>query len=81
MVPALGLTDEEVLERLKKVLKGVTIVPYIVPKYHVDHPPPAVSCFCLCFASTFFRCFFLLFEYFLSLLPLLIFLLLVVCRI
>jgi hypothetical protein len=43
MVPALELTEEEVLERLKKVLKGVTIIPHTVPEYHADHPPPAVS--------------------------------------
>jgi hypothetical protein len=58
MVLALELTEEEVLECLKKVLKGVTIVPHIVPEYHADHPPHAVSCFCFCFMSTFFRCFF-----------------------
>jgi hypothetical protein len=33
MVPALELTEEEVLERLRKVLKGVTIVPHAVPEY------------------------------------------------
>jgi hypothetical protein len=30
MVPALELTDEEVLERLKKILKGVSIIPHLV---------------------------------------------------
>jgi hypothetical protein len=45
MVPALELTDEEVLERLKKILKGVSVVPHPVPEYHADNPPPAVSCF------------------------------------
>jgi hypothetical protein len=39
MVPTLELTKEEVLERLKKVLKGVTIVPHVVPKYRGDNPP------------------------------------------
>jgi hypothetical protein len=39
MVPALELTEEEVLERLKKVLKGVTIVPHVVPEYCRDNPP------------------------------------------
>jgi hypothetical protein len=43
MVPALELTEEEVLERLKKVLKGVTIVPHVVPEYCGDNPPPAVD--------------------------------------
>jgi hypothetical protein len=51
MVPALELTDEEVLERLKKILKGVSVVPHPVPEYHADNPPPAVSCFSS--ASTF----------------------------
>jgi hypothetical protein len=40
MVPALELTEEEVLERLKNVLKGVTIVPHAVPEYCGDNPPP-----------------------------------------
>jgi hypothetical protein len=48
MVPALELTEEEVLERMKKVLKGVTIVPHTVPKYREDNPLPAVSCLCFC---------------------------------
>jgi hypothetical protein len=51
MVPALELTEEEVLERLKKVLKGVTIVPHTVLEYCRDNPPPAVSYFT--FASIF----------------------------
>jgi hypothetical protein len=51
MVPALELTKEEVLERLRKVLKGVTIVPHAVPEYCGDNPPPAMSYFT--FASTF----------------------------
>jgi hypothetical protein len=45
MVPALELTDEEVLERLKKILEGVSVVPHPVPEYHADNPSPAVSCF------------------------------------
>jgi hypothetical protein len=44
MVLALELT-KEVLERLKKVLKGVTVVPHTVPEYHADRPTPSVSCF------------------------------------
>jgi RecA-family ATPase len=43
MVPALELTEEEVLERLRKVLKRVTIVPHTVPKYCEDNPSPDVS--------------------------------------
>jgi RecA-family ATPase len=39
MVPALELTEEEVLERLRKVLKGVTIVPHTVSKYCGHNPP------------------------------------------
>jgi hypothetical protein len=39
MVPALELIEEEVLECLRKVLKGVTIVPHVVPEYYGDNPP------------------------------------------
>jgi hypothetical protein len=45
MVPALELTNEEVLERLKKILKGVSVVLHLVPEYRADNPPPAISCF------------------------------------
>jgi hypothetical protein len=45
MLPALELTEEEVLERLKMILKGVTIVPHAILEYHGDNLPPAVSCF------------------------------------
>jgi hypothetical protein len=45
MVSALELTEEEVLERLKKILKGVSIVPHTVPEYRADNPSPVVSCF------------------------------------
>jgi hypothetical protein len=45
MVPALQLTEEEVLEHLRKVLKEVTIVPHVIPEYYGDNPPPVVSCF------------------------------------
>jgi hypothetical protein len=45
MVPALELTEEEVLEGLKKILKGVSVVPHTVPECRVDNPPPVVSCF------------------------------------
>ena len=48
MVPALELTDEEVLERLQKMLKGVTVVPLADLEYSANNPPPAVSCFFLC---------------------------------
>jgi hypothetical protein len=40
MVPALELTKEEVLERLKKILKGVSVVPHTVPEYRADNLPP-----------------------------------------
>ena len=45
MVPALELTDEEVLERLQKMLKGASVVPLTVSEYCANNPPPAVSCF------------------------------------
>jgi hypothetical protein len=51
MVLALELTEEEVLERLKKILKGVSVVPHTVPEYRVDNLPPTLSCFT--FTSTF----------------------------
>ena len=47
MVPALELTDEEVLKRLQKMLKGVSIVPHAVLENCINNPPPAVSCFFL----------------------------------
>jgi hypothetical protein len=43
MVLALELTEEEVLECLKKILKGVSVVPHTVPEYRANNPPPAVS--------------------------------------
>ena len=44
VVPALQLTDEEVLERLQKMLKGVSVVPLAVLEYSANNLPPAVSC-------------------------------------
>ena len=44
MVPALELTDEEVLERLQKMLKGVSVIPLVILEYSAKNPPPAVSC-------------------------------------
>jgi hypothetical protein len=52
MVSALELTEEEVLEHLKKILKGVSIVSHTAPEYRADNLPPAVSC--LSSASTLF---------------------------
>ena len=43
MVPALELTDEEVLEHLQKMLKGVSVVLLVVLEYNAKNPPPAVS--------------------------------------
>ena len=43
MVPALELTDEEVLERLQKMLKGVSVVPLAILEDSANNPPPAVS--------------------------------------
>ena len=47
MVPALELTDEEVLEHLQKMLKGVSGVPLVVLEYSAKNPPPAMSCYFL----------------------------------
>jgi hypothetical protein len=58
MVLTLELTKEEVLKSLKKILKGVSVVPHTVPEYRADNPPPAVSC--LSSASTLFFIFSLL---------------------
>jgi hypothetical protein len=62
MVPTLELTEEEVLELLRKVVKGVTIVPHAVPKYCGDNPPLAVSCFYFCeyFSLYIFCCWYFL---------------------
>ena len=56
MVPALELTDEEVLERLQKMLKGVSVVPLAVLDYSANNLPPAVSCFFLCGYFLYFFC-------------------------
>ena len=56
MVPALELTDEEVLERLQKMLKGVSVVPHAIPEYCVNNPSPAVSCFSLFKYFLYFFC-------------------------
>ena len=45
MVPTLELTDEEVLERLQKMLKGASVVPLAVSEYCANNPPSTVSCF------------------------------------
>ena len=45
MVPALELTDEEVLERLQKMLKGASVVLLTVSKFSANNPPLAVSRF------------------------------------
>ena len=45
MVPTLELTDEEVLERLQKMLKGASVVPLTISEYYIKNPPPAMSCF------------------------------------
>jgi hypothetical protein len=46
MIPTLELTEEEVLERLYKILKNAVVVPYTVREYGADNPPLAVSYFC-----------------------------------
>ena len=45
MVPTLELTDEEVFERLQKMLKGASVVPLTVSEFCARNPPLAVSCF------------------------------------
>ena len=45
MVPALELTDEEVLEHLQKMLKGASVVPLTISEFSTNNPPPAVSRF------------------------------------
>ena len=45
MVPTFELTDEEVLERLYKMLKLANIVPLTVFEFSTNNPPPAVSRF------------------------------------
>jgi hypothetical protein len=66
MVPTQELTKEEVLERLCKILKGVSVVPLRADEFTAENPPLAVSLF-------------LSYMYFSSLLNLLM-LILVVCR-
>ena len=51
MVPALELTDEEVLERLQKMLKGASVVPLTVSEFSANNPPLAMSCFSLCLGT------------------------------
>ena len=43
MVLALELTDEEVLERLQKMLKGVSVIPPAVSEFSANNPPLAIS--------------------------------------
>ena len=64
MVPALELTDEEVLERLQKMLKGASVVPLTVSEYCAKNPPPVMSCFL--FVRVLFV-FLLLYPFFLNL--------------
>ena len=45
MISALELTDEEVLERLQKMLKGASVVPLTVSEYSANNPSLAVSRF------------------------------------
>ena len=51
MVPALELTDEEVLERLQKMLKGVSVIPLAVSEFSANNLPPAMSCLSLCLGT------------------------------
>ena len=45
MVPMRELTEDKVLERLQKILRGVSVVPHRVDEYSVACLPPAVSVF------------------------------------
>jgi hypothetical protein len=45
MVPTQELTEEEVLERLYKILKGVSVVSLRVDKFTTEKPPSTVSLF------------------------------------
>ena len=45
MVHALELTDEEILERLQKMLKEASVVPLTFSEYCAKNPPPVVSYF------------------------------------
>ena len=51
MVPALELTGEEVLERLQKMLKGVSVIPPAVSEFSAINPPPVVSCLSFCLST------------------------------
>jgi hypothetical protein len=43
LVPSEELTKDEVLQRLRKILKGVSIIPHRVDEHDAANPPPAVS--------------------------------------
>jgi hypothetical protein len=45
MVPTQELIEEEVLEHLRKILKGVSIIPLRVNEFTAKKPPPAISLF------------------------------------
>jgi hypothetical protein len=45
MVPTRELMEDEVLERLRKILKGVSVIPHRVDEYTAASPPPAISVF------------------------------------
>ena len=45
MVSTRELTEDEVLERLQKILKGVSVVPHRVDEYSATCPPLVVSVF------------------------------------
>jgi hypothetical protein len=46
MVPTRELiTEDEVFEHLRKILKGLSVVPHRVDEYTAASPPPAISVF------------------------------------
>jgi hypothetical protein len=74
--PTLELTDEEVLERLQNILKGVSVVPHMVPKYRADNP---TSYYELFYFYEYFSLYFLHCWYFLPSFSCLMFLFLSFC--
>jgi RecA-family ATPase len=43
MIPMQELIEEEILERLRKILKGVNVIPHQVNKFSATNLPPVVS--------------------------------------
>jgi hypothetical protein len=54
MVPTQELTEEEVLGRLRKILKDASIAPLQVKEYTTTNPPSYISCFIISSRVVFF---------------------------